>query len=143
MTLARRGRLDPAVAAGYLAPYDSWPNRRAVYGFVKDIPSGPYHATWQTLAKIETRLSTLADRPALLIWGLRDWCFRRECLDRFIQVWPRAEAHCLADVGHWVVEDAPEESLAIVEAFLASTSAAPATPSLGDGADLTHDKPSS
>ena len=41
MTLARRKRLDPAVAAGYLAPYDSWANRRAVYGFVKDIPSWP------------------------------------------------------------------------------------------------------
>ncbi len=34
-------RLEPTVAAGYLAPYDSWANRRAVYGFVKDIPSGP------------------------------------------------------------------------------------------------------
>ena len=31
-------RLEPAVAAGYLAPYDSWANRRAVYGFVRDIP---------------------------------------------------------------------------------------------------------
>ncbi|HVT29886.1 MAG TPA: alpha/beta fold hydrolase, partial [Lacipirellulaceae bacterium] len=33
MTLARRQRLDPAVAAGYLAPYDRWAHRRAVYGF--------------------------------------------------------------------------------------------------------------
>jgi haloalkane dehalogenase len=117
MTLSR-GRLEPAVAAGYLAPYDSWAARRAVYGFVKDIPAGPRRTTWQTLAAIECRLPTLADRPALLVWGMRDWCFRSDCLERFAAVWPRAELHRLADVGHWVVEDAPDEALDIVERFL-------------------------
>src|SRR5262245_56792973 len=50
MTLARRPKLDPAVAAGYLAPYDSWSNPRAVYGFVHDIPGHHEHPTWYTLA---------------------------------------------------------------------------------------------
>jgi pimeloyl-ACP methyl ester carboxylesterase len=118
MTLARRRSLEPAVAAGYLAPYNSWSARRAVYGFVKDIPRGPRHPTWQTLAQIESELPMLSDRPALLVWGMRDWCFRPDCLERFIAAWPRAEVHRLADVGHWVVEDAPEESLAIVEQWL-------------------------
>jgi cis-3-alkyl-4-acyloxetan-2-one decarboxylase len=121
MTLARRKRLDPAVAAGYLAPYNSWSNRRAVYGFVKDIPAGDGHPTWQILAKIEAQLATLADHPALLIWGLRDWCFRPDCLERFKHAWPHAEVHPLADVGHWVVEDAPDEALSRVEQFLATT----------------------
>jgi haloalkane dehalogenase len=49
---------------------------------------------------------------------MRDWCFRPDCLERFLEAWLRAEAHRLADVGHWVVEDAPQESLAIVERFL-------------------------
>jgi len=49
---------------------------------------------------------------------MRDWCFRPDCLERFVAVWPHAEVHRLADVGHWVVEDAPDESLAIVSAFL-------------------------
>ncbi len=136
MTLARRTRLDPEVAAGYLAPYDSWPNRRAVYGFVKDIPSTRGRVfprlgfasrrdaatadTRETLAQIERGLSKFADRPICLIWGLRDWCFRPDCLERFVEFWPRAEVHRLADVGHWVVEDAPEESLTIVESFLKS-----------------------
>lgn len=118
MTLARRQRLEPAVAAGYLAPYDNWANRRAVYGFVRDIPSGPRHPTWHMLAEIERQLPTFADRPISLVWGMRDWCFRPESLDRFVQAWPQAEVHRLADVGHWVVEDAPEESLAIIERFL-------------------------
>jgi haloalkane dehalogenase len=57
--------------------------------------------------------------PICLAWGMRDWCFRPDSLERFLQAWPRAEVHCLQDVGHWVVEDAPDESLAIVEQFLA------------------------
>lgn len=121
MTLARRQRLEPAVAAGYLAPYDSWAHRRAVYGFVRDIPGGPGHATWQTLANIEAELPTLADRPALLVWGMRDWCFRPDCLQRFVAAWPQAEVHRLADVGHWVWEDAPDEALPLVERFLTAT----------------------
>jgi haloalkane dehalogenase len=118
MTLARQPRLDAAVAAGYLAPYGSWADRRAVYGFVRDIPSRAGDDTWKRLERVERSLPSLADRPVLLIWGMRDWCFRPDCLERFRQAWPRAEAHRLADVGHWVVEDAPEESLAIVERFL-------------------------
>jgi cis-3-alkyl-4-acyloxetan-2-one decarboxylase len=118
MTLFRRTRLDPASAAGYLAPYGTWANRRAVFGFAKDIPSGPRHPTWQTLAQIESQLPSLADRPALLIWGMRDWCFRPDCLARFERAWPQAEVQRLADVGHWVVEDAPEEVLPLLQQFL-------------------------
>jgi pimeloyl-ACP methyl ester carboxylesterase len=123
MTLARESRLDPAIAAAYLAPYDSWANRRAVYGFVKDIPTSSRDATWQTLADIERQLPTLADRPALLVWGMRDWCFRPDCLARFEAAWPDAEVHRLTDVGHWVLEDAAEEAGRIVDQFLASTTA--------------------
>jgi pimeloyl-ACP methyl ester carboxylesterase len=121
MTLARRQRLEPEVAAGYLAPYDNWSNRRAVYGFVHDIPSNANYPTWHTLAAIEQSLPAFADRPIALIWGMRDWCFRPDCLDRFRESWPQADVHRLADVGHWVVEDAPDESLALVNGFLAST----------------------
>jgi pimeloyl-ACP methyl ester carboxylesterase len=120
MTLARRNRLEPAVAAAYLAPYNSWANRRAVYGFVRDIPTRADEPTWQTLADVERRLPSLADRPSLLVWGMRDWCFRPDCLERFEHAWPNAEVHRLDDVGHWVVEDAAEDATRTVKKFLAS-----------------------
>jgi haloalkane dehalogenase len=131
MTLSRRTSLEPSVATGYLAPYDSWAHRRAVFGFVHDIPNGQGDATWQTLARIQSELPRLANLPISLVWGMRDWCFRPDCLDRFLEAWPRAEAHRLADVGHWVVEDAPDESLAIVEEFLMRSRA-------GDVLDTAH-----
>jgi haloalkane dehalogenase len=49
---------------------------------------------------------------------MQDWCFRPDCLDRFLTAWPKAEAHRITDVGHWVVEDAPDDSLAILDEFL-------------------------
>jgi haloalkane dehalogenase len=80
MTLSRTRRLEPAIAAGYLAPYDNWANRRAVYGFVRDIPSGPRHPTWHMLSDIERGLPSFAGMPISLVWGMRDWCFRPDSL---------------------------------------------------------------
>ncbi|WP_238476656.1 alpha/beta fold hydrolase [Bythopirellula goksoeyrii] len=124
MTLSRTTRLDPAVAEAYLAPYNSWTRRAAVHQFVKDIPLSASHPTWDTLGEIEDALPSLAGLPQLLIWGMQDWCFTPECLEKFCQVWPKAEVHRLADVGHWVVEDAPEESQRFLADFLARTAEA-------------------
>ncbi|MFO0789207.1 MAG: alpha/beta fold hydrolase [Pirellulales bacterium] len=123
MTLARRQKLDAAVAAGYLAPYDSWEHRRAIYGFVQDIPPAS-STTAGTLARIERDLPTLANRPSCLIWGMRDWCFRPDCLDRFADAWPNSTVHRLDDVGHWVVEDAPDAAVAHLSNFLAASASA-------------------
>lgn len=118
MTMARRP-LDPTAAAGYLAPYNSWANRRAVYEFVNDIPRGPSHPTWKTLATIDERLPELESKPIRLVWGMKDWCFTPEhCLRRFQSYWPRAEAFELPDVGHWVLEDAPDDSLRLLSEFV-------------------------
>ena len=121
MATERPDGLPPAVRAGLLAPYDSWSHRVAIWRFVRDIPLTRRHPTWQVLADLEARLPELAPRPVQLIWGMKDWCFTPECLDKFVQVWPAAEAHPLADVGHWVVEDAPADSERVLGNFLART----------------------
>lgn len=121
MTLARKSGLESAVRAGYLAPYNSWRRRAAVYQFVRDIPSNNRHPTWQTLEAIERKLPQMADLPTLLVWGERDWCFNTRCLTRFVEEWPDAEVVRLGDVGHWVVEDAPEEAEEAVRSFLHRT----------------------
>ena len=73
----------------------------------------------QVLVEIEHGLATLANRPVALVWGMRDWCFTPWFLERFIEFFPRAEIHRLADVGHYVMEEAPERVVEIVQAFLA------------------------
>lgn len=122
MATEKPERLTRAVRAGLLAPYDSWANRVAINRFVADIPCTTHHPTWQLLANIETQLTHLASRPIQMIWGMRDWCFTPDCLERLLQSFPNAEVHRLADAGHYVVEDAHERIVPLVESFLQRTS---------------------
>ena len=122
MATEKPERMSPEVRAGLLAPYDNWANRVAIDHFVKDIPFTRRHPTWKTLEQIEAGLPSLADRPTALIWGMKDWCFRPECLERFVTHWPSAEVHRLADCGHYVVEDAHERIVPLLKQFLAQQS---------------------
>jgi haloalkane dehalogenase len=112
-------RMTPAVRAGLLAPYDSWRNRVAIDRFVNDIPLRPSHPSYATLEKIEAGLTQFRASPVCLIWGMRDWCFGPQFLERFREFFPAAEVHRLADAGHYVVEDAHERIVPLVSDFLA------------------------
>lgn len=113
-----RNALKPEVAKELLRPYDNWKNRVAIDAFVRDIPMSKSHPTYQTLCDLENALPGLADLPSLLIWGMKDWCFRPDCLREFQAVWPNATSVEIDDAGHYVIEDAPEETLAAIESFL-------------------------
>ncbi|HWA99738.1 MAG TPA: alpha/beta fold hydrolase, partial [Pirellulales bacterium] len=125
MAVAHHDRMTPPVRAGLLAPYDSWAHRIAVQRFVDDIPLKFSHPSYQTLAAIETNLSRLQWLPVQMIWGMRDWCFSPYFLERWLDVLPGAEVHRLADVGHYVVEDAPVRVVQLIERFIAAHPVAP------------------
>lgn len=133
MAVAKPERMTAAVRAGLLAPYDSWEHRVAIDQFVQDIPSSPRHPTWATLEALERALPSLAPRPCQMIWGMRDWCFRPDCLDRLLRSFPQAEAHRFADASHYVVEDAHERIIPLMESFLAG--AAERAPGLSRSVD--------
>ena len=118
MAMADPRKLSPAARAGLVAPYDSWAHRVAVHRFVQDIPLKPEHPSYATLTAIEESLSKLKSKPVELIWGMRDWCFTPHFLERFIQFFPEAEVHRLHDAGHYVVEEAHEQIVPLVESFL-------------------------
>jgi len=112
-------RLTADIRAGLIAPYDTWGNRRATYEFVQDIPLSSKHPSYAKLAEIEAGLATLADRPTLFVWGMKDWCFSPHFLERFLEFFPAADVHRIEHAGHYVIEDAPEEVLAAIEGFFA------------------------
>ena len=103
---------------GYLLPYESWENRVAVSAFVRDIPMQPSHPSWPALVKTEQGLKFFRDRPALVVWGGKDFCFNDIFLDRWKEIFPHAIAHRIADAGHYVLEDAREEALPLITEFL-------------------------
>ncbi|MEM9586462.1 MAG: alpha/beta fold hydrolase [Planctomycetota bacterium] len=117
-----RNRLTAEAAAGLLAPYDSWRNRVAINAFVRDIPMNRAHPTHAALESLESQLSALRSRPIVLVWGMKDWCFRPECLQRFESHWPEATAVRIPDAGHYVLLDAPEETLQAIEEHLSRSS---------------------
>jgi cis-3-alkyl-4-acyloxetan-2-one decarboxylase len=117
-TVCKHERMTPAVKAGYMAPYDSWANRVAVLRFVLDIPLRPTHPSYAALLNIEEGLAQFRQHPICLIWGMRDWCFTPKFLDRFLDFFPQAEVHRLADAGHYVVEDAHEQIAPLLAEFV-------------------------
>lgn len=116
MSMARRA-LSADEKSGYLLPYDSWANRVAVNAFVKDIPLSPAHPSWAALEATAAGIARFRSHPVLILWGGRDFCFN----DSFYAEWrkrlPDAEAHYLADAGHYVLDDARDEVLPRITKF--------------------------
>jgi len=119
MACAKQERMTPAVKAGYLAPYDSYAHRIALLRFVQDIPMSPAHPTYRLVEDIGMGLSAFQDRPMLIIWGERDWCFTTGFLAEWQKRFPQAEVRRVPDAGHYVVEDAHEQIIPWVREFFA------------------------
>ena len=109
MTLSRLPHLERPVAEGLIYPYRDWNSRIAIARFVQDIPRRKSQPTWQLLSRIEQGSAILAELPVRLVWGMQDWCFRPECLDRLERMFPKAKVRKLNDVGHYVMEEAAAE----------------------------------
>jgi haloalkane dehalogenase len=114
MAIDRLPRLDDDVRDGLLAPYDTPEHRVGIDTFVRDIPLSKNHPTYGVLAKLESRLPDLSELPIHLVWGMKDWCFTPTCLRRFQAAWPGAVTQELSDVGHYVMEESPQDVIAHV-----------------------------
>ncbi len=109
MAIDRLPRLSEAARQGLLYPYRSPTDRVAIDGFVRDIPFTRRHANYTVLENLERELAILQSRPTSLVWGMKDWCFRPECLHRLRSHFPAAHVRELSDVGHYVMEEASTE----------------------------------
>ena len=103
---------------GYLLPYDSWSHRVAVSAFVRDIPLDPAHPSWATLATTEAGLAQFRDRPVLIVWGGKDFCFNDTFLARWRELFPKAQCERIADAGHYVLEDAAADVIPLIHGHL-------------------------
>lgn len=112
--------MPKAVAAGYLAPYDSWENRVAVHNFVLDIPTHSEHPSYELVAWTDQHLGMLRDRPTLIAWGGKDFVFDKDFFDEFVRRFPAAETRYLEGAGHYLLEDSPEVLVPLIGEFLAT-----------------------
>jgi haloalkane dehalogenase len=113
-----RVHMPRALRDAYCAPYDSWAARLAVLRFVQDIPLAPGDPSFDELSRIEAGLEAFVDRPALVLWGGRDFVFDHHFLEEWRRRLPAAEVHEFPDCGHYLLEDAAEEVIPRIERFL-------------------------
>ena len=113
--------MSPAAPAGrraYTGPYDSWDNRIATLRFVQDIPLRPGDPGYDIALQTESSLPAFANKPCLLAWGEKDFVFDRHFLRRWQELLPQAEVRSYPDCGHYVLEDAGQDLILSVGAFL-------------------------
>jgi len=107
-----------ATRRAFVTPYALPRSARATWRFVDDIPMDEGHPSWETLAAISAGLPTFQDRPALILWGEKDWCFTPAFRAEWERRLPGATSHPIVSAGHYLFEDAPQEIEATLRAFL-------------------------
>lgn len=118
LTGCKKRRLNASEKAGYLAPYDSYKNRIAVLRFVQDIPLHRDDPSFGCLAGISDALSSLRDKPMLILWGEKDFVFDNHVLSEWKHRFTAAQVEVFPEAGHLILEDARDESLALIRDFL-------------------------
>jgi len=117
----KRKPLSPDVRAMYLMPYDTPAHRLAVLKFVQAIPLKPTDAGYDILVKVEESLPKFAGVPTLLLWGMKDFVFDKHFLAEWQRHFPHAVTKTWPDCGHYLLEDAGEEVIPEIVAFLKRT----------------------
>ena len=110
--------LPPEIKQGYHRPYRTRDSRRAIWGFVRDIPFGPSHPTAALMDDMVARLPSLAAKPVKIIWGMNDPCFHPGILRHVAARFPQADVVEIPAASHLVLEDAADQSIAAVASFL-------------------------
>lgn len=112
-------KLSPAAHAHYLRALATPDERKGCAVLPKQIIAS---TPW--LDQLWTRISTLNDKPKLIVWGLKDIAFRERELLRWVRTFPEAQTVRLSSVGHFVQEEAPDELAEAVVPFLRRTAQA-------------------
>lgn len=108
-----RSKLTKEAHAAYLEPFGSPAERLAPWVLARELTgSGAwYDGLWQ-------RRDRIADKPSLLLWGMKDPAFGPDFLERWKGTLRNARAVELPDAGHFAQEEAPDDVAREVAGFL-------------------------
>jgi len=114
----KRQPLPRDVRRMLVSPYNSYANRIATIRFVQDIPLKPGDRAYDLVTEVDQNLSQFAALPKLICFGLKDFVFDRHFCDEWERRFPDAQVHRFADCGHYILEDAKDEVIPLIEKFL-------------------------
>jgi haloalkane dehalogenase len=104
--------LAPGVLDAYMAPWRD-PTRR----LPATIAPRQLTAATSYLTEVERALPSIADRPALIVWGARDFAFREQQRVRFETAFPTHRTIIYPDASHFVQEDVGDKIAAAFKSF--------------------------
>ena len=104
MSTGVEDELSDEVLAMYDAPFKDRDNRQQTHIFPAEL--------WDAdafLSKVHKGLVTIADKPALIVWGTEDFAFQEPERERFEMIFKNHKTILLKDAGHFIQEDAPHK----------------------------------
>ncbi len=110
--------LSKQIKKGLTAPYNCWKNRIATLKFVQDIPLSPGDESYPLVKKVEDNLHQLEKIPMMILWGRHDFVFDLSFLREWKRRFPRVPVHQFDDAGHYLFEDKPGETAALIQKFM-------------------------
>ncbi|MBF0302818.1 MAG: alpha/beta hydrolase [Desulfamplus sp.] len=113
--------LSNDVKEGLTVPYNSWKNRIATLKFVQDIPITVKDKSYEVVKYVDTNLSNLKKIPIIILWGEHDFVFDLSFLKEWQLRFPEVSVYLFKDAGHYLFEDKPHETSAIIRNFLTSS----------------------
>lgn len=110
---ADRHRIPKATQVQYLEPFRAFRERQGIYGMVEALKTGEpmFNLLWM-------QREALAEKRALLLWGMRDPLFGPEALETWKGVLPHAEVVRFHGHGRFVPEEAPAVAADNIRWFL-------------------------
>lgn len=111
-------KMDKEIAKGYLFPYGNWHSRKVIYDFVQEIPDTPQHRNYKLIKSIDNSFKNLTNKPSLICWGNKDFCFTQTYLKKWAEKLPQSKILTLENAGHYLMEDSPGEVCEAIGAFL-------------------------
>jgi haloalkane dehalogenase len=89
---------------------------------VQDIPLSAKDPSYAICKEVEDHQEErLGHLPLMLGWGEKDFVFDLDFLAEWERRYPNAEVHRFPDAGHYVLEDAKDELIPLIEEFLQRT----------------------
>ncbi len=114
LAVARRDQIHPGLFAHFGAPFRRREDRAGLRALVRAI-----HGSDKWVGSLWKEREQIRDLPTLILWGMKDPAFPPRYLARWETLFTRARIERLVGVGHYPHEEAPEEVLRMIEAFLA------------------------
>jgi len=107
--------LTPEIHRHYFDALPTPESRKGTWVFPRQIigSSAWLDSLWQ-------RRANIADKPAMLAWGMKDIAFREQELRRWQELFPKAQVTRFATSGHYVQDEQGEAIAKLIGDFMAA-----------------------